>query len=159
MKSPKQFFQIISYLQYPLIVVALFYAIQPYFSGWSTIFDDPTQYLQSINKMFIFMGLSISFSTLQDTTKTQNKISKKVWEDPKKSKIFLLMLSFSILIILSFGLCSYVFTTNNKLQEVSFGAIVLGIGMMGMLKSAIEMADYHQKKDYLQNNTAGLTTK
>ena len=31
-------------------------------------------------------------------------------------------------------------------KEVSFGAIVLGIGMVGMLKSAIEMADYHGKR-------------
>ncbi len=144
--NPKKFFHTISYLQYPLMLVALYFVIQPYLGGIDSAFDDFGKVLQGINKTFIFMGLGISFSTLQDTTKTQNEFSRKVWEDPKKSRRFLIMLSISILIILSFGVFAYFSSSDSAIKEVSFGAIVLGIGMVGMLKSAIEMADYHGKR-------------
>lgn len=153
MKTPQPFFQIISYLQYPLMIIALYFVIQPYLGGFEAAFEDSAKMLESLNKMFIFMGLSISFSTLQDTTKTQNEISRKVWENPRKSRFFLSMLSITILFVLVFGVYMYLSTSESALREVSFGAIVLGIGMMGMLKSAKEMADYHQNKRIVQ---AGL---
>jgi len=143
--TPKKFFQLISYLQYPLMMVALFFVIQPYLRGFDVAFEDFKKVLQGINKTFIFMGLGISFSTLQDTTKTQNEFSRKIWEDPKKSRRFLTLFSVSILVILSFGIFAYFSSSESAIKEVSFGAIVLGIGMVGMLKSAIEMADYHGK--------------
>lgn len=143
--TPKKFFHAVSYLQYPLMLVALFFVIQPYLGGFDAAFEDFNLVLRGINKTFIFMGLGISFSTLQDTTKTQNEFSRKIWEDRKKSRRFLTMMSVSILIILSFGVFAYFSSSDSAIKEVSFGAIVLGIGMVGMLKSAIEMADYHGK--------------
>jgi len=143
--TPKKFFHLISYLQYPLMMVALFFVIQPYLRGFDAAFEDFNKVLQGINKTFIFMGLGISFSTLQDTTKTQNEFSRKIWEDPKKSRRFLTLFSVSILVILSFGIFAYFSSSESAIKEVSFGAIVLGIGMVGMLKSAIVMADYHGK--------------
>jgi len=143
--TPKKFFHAISYLQYPLMMISLFFVIQPYLGGIDAAMNDFQKVLQGINKTFIFMGLGISFSTLQDTTKTQNEFSRKVWEDPKKSRRFLTMFSISILVILTFGIYAYFSSADSAIKEVSFGAIVLGIGMMGMLKSAIEMANYHGK--------------
>jgi hypothetical protein len=32
------------------------------------------------------------------------------------------------------------------LREVSFGMMMLALGMIGMLKSAVEMAEFHLKK-------------
>ncbi|RUT67572.1 hypothetical protein D0817_25745, partial [Flavobacterium cupreum] len=70
MVNVKRLFQVISYLQYPLLVVALGYMVYPYFAGFDTFWA-------SINNALIFVGMAISFSTLQDTTKTQNNFSKK----------------------------------------------------------------------------------
>lgn len=144
--APKQFFHAVSYLQYPLMLIALFFVIQPYLGGIEAAFEDFNIVLRGINKTFIFMGLGISFSTLQDTTKTQNEFSRKIWENPKKSRRFLTVFSISILVILIFGIYAYFSSADSAIKEVSFGAIVLGIGMVGMLKSAIEMADYHGKR-------------
>ena len=71
----QQFFQYISYLQYPFMLVAVFLAFQPYFGGFENLTSDGI--LAGVNNMLIFMGLSVSFSTLQDTTKTQNELSPK----------------------------------------------------------------------------------
>jgi uncharacterized BrkB/YihY/UPF0761 family membrane protein len=144
--TPKKFFHAVSYLQYPFMLLSLFFVIQPYLGGFEAAFEDFNIVLKGINKTFIFMGLGISFSTLQDTTKTQNEFSRKVWEDPKKSRRFLALFSISILVILTFGIFAYFSSSESAIKEVSFGAIVLGIGMVGMLKSAIEMADYHGKR-------------
>ena len=80
MINTRQLFHYISYLQYPLVLTGVYYAIAPYFSG----FDSALFYF---NKMLVFMGLSVSFSTLQDTRKTQNTVSRKIWQDPIKGKI------------------------------------------------------------------------
>ena len=91
------------------------------------------------------MGLGISFSTLQDTTKTQNKFSRKIWENPKKGKIAIFAISLMTLFIIVNGLIGYFNTTDSRLKELSSGIIILGIGMIGLLKSAIEMFENHRK--------------
>lgn len=138
MKNTKNFFQIISYSQYPLMLIALFYAINPYFSGFATIWND-------FNNVLIFAGLGISFSTLQDTTTTQNNFSKKIWENPKKGKITLIFMSVFCFLILFFGMFSMYVTKNEILKELAFGLIVLGIGYIGLLKTAIEVYENHRK--------------
>ena len=60
-----------------------------------------------VNNMLVFMGLAISFSTIQDTTKTQNKFSRKIWQSPAKGKMFLILISFSILVFLVLGLIGF----------------------------------------------------
>lgn len=92
------------------------------------------------------MGLAISFSTLQDTTKTQNKLSLRVYQNPKYAKYFIIYLVLLTLTFLIFGIFGLLFSKNENFQAIAFGSITLGIGMIGMLKVAIEMAEYHGKK-------------
>jgi hypothetical protein len=141
----KQVFHYISYLQYPLMAVAVYFVIQPYFVGLKEAFEDPSIFLGAINNMMIFMGLSISFSTLQDSEKTQNKFSKKIWEDPKKGKAFILFFSVFTVLVIGLGMLEYLLTRDTILEEISFGFIVLGIGFIGMIKSMIEMHEYHRR--------------
>lgn len=140
-----RFFHLLSYLQYPLILLALYYAIHPYIGGLDSSKHNFESLLGDINKMLVWMGLGISFSTLQDTTKTQNEFSRKIWEDPKKGRLMILFIISSITLILVYGIFGYFITENALLQEASFGAIVLGIGMMGLLKAALEMFENHRR--------------
>lgn len=135
----KQIFHYVSYLQYPLMLVGTYYAIYPYIYGFDTLWV-------SLNNLLVFMGLGISFSTLQDTSKTQNEFSKKVWESPKKGKRMLILLSFLTAFVLLIGIIGYFSASISVLKELSFGTIVLGIGLMGMLKAAAEMAENHRKQ-------------
>ena len=116
----------------------------PTLGGFDVIANNFELILTDFNKMLVWMGLSISFPTLQDTTKTQNEFSRKVWEDPRKGKRMLILLIVSIILILTFGIFGYFFADNSMIQEVSFGSIVLGIGLMGMLKAAAEMFENHR---------------
>lgn len=50
------------------------------------------------------------------------------------------------LFCLLFGLYGFLFSTNEKLNQISVGLVVLGIGILGMLKMAIEMAAYHSQQ-------------
>lgn len=138
MKDPKKIFQVVSYLQYPLMLSGLYFVLKPYFNDFENIFKD-------FNSAFIFMGLGISFSTLQDTTKTQNNFSKRIWENPKKGKQMITFMAIMAFSIIAFGIFGYFISKNGKLQELSFGFIVLGIGFVGMLKTAIEMFENHRK--------------
>lgn len=148
----KKIFHIISYLQYPFLLIAIYFYI--YFL--ISINQENINWID-LNKTLLFFGVSISFSTLQDTTKTQNKVSKKIWESPTKGKIFILILSILTILLITVGIKNYMTTTNNLFKEISFGLIVLGIGLLGLLKTAIEMFENHRldkNKDKTTSNNA-----
>jgi len=140
----KQFFQLVSYIQYPLMAVALFFAFKPYFSGLDAIRENPTIYFENMNKMLMFLGLGVSFSSLQDTTKTQNKLSLKIYEDPKKGKIFLLSIVIMITFLLGSGLLLFFSFEDSAINQLSTGMIILGLGMFGFLKAGAEMFENHR---------------
>lgn len=141
----KQIFHYISYLQYPLMIIALYYAFKPYFTGLEEAFRDMETVLAAINNMMVFMGLGVSFSTLQDTEKTQNKVSRKIWEDPQKGKIFIGIFAAVTAFVIITGLVEFIAARGTMFEEVSFGMIVLGLGFLGMLKAMVEMHENHRK--------------
>ncbi|MFT4834300.1 MAG: hypothetical protein ACJA2C_000855 [Marinoscillum sp.] len=127
------------------MLVGLYFAFEPYLQGIDRLIESPELLFQSINSALIFMGLGISFSSLQDTTKTQNEFSKKVWESPRKGKIMISLMSLMILFLLIFGLTGYYSVEKGILKDLSLGFIVLGLGMFGFLKAAFEMFENHRK--------------
>jgi hypothetical protein len=137
MSNIKNLFHAISYAQYPLMLIALFYSFVPYFSGFDVFW-------QSINQALIFAGLGISFSTLQDTAKTQNKVSKKIWESPKAGKRALMVIFVTALGFLVFGVYGFFVAKSGIVKEVSFGTLMFGISYIGLLKTAIEMFENHR---------------
>src|SRR5690606_12653270 len=96
MRKPKIIFHYVSYLQYPLLLVAFYYSFKPFMNNFEINWND-------YNNVLIFAGLGISFSTLQDTKKTQNKFSKKVWENPKHGKTALIVISIVTFFFLVLG--------------------------------------------------------
>ncbi len=54
--------------------------------------------------------------------------------------------TFFIILIRIYGV--YI-SDNNILKELSFGTVVLDIGMVGLLKTAIEMFENHRKNKIL----------
>ncbi len=124
-------FHYISYLQYPFMFIGLFFALSPYFQGIEHLKDNPDLMFNNLNSTLIFMGLGVGFSSLQDTTKTQNKFSKKIWENPRKGKIMISLIASMIFLLLMFGLIGYFVTEKGILNDLSIGIIVFGLGMFG----------------------------
>lgn len=94
--------------------------------------------------MLIFGGLGISLSTLQDTTKTQNKLSLQVWQNPKKGKLMLTLIGIMALFLILIGLFGMYSSTSEIIQQLAIGTIVTGIGLIGLLKVAMEMFENHR---------------
>jgi len=140
----KSFFHVISYLQYPLMMIAMYFAFKPYFLDADLIKEDPNLIFQSLNSVLIFMGLAVSFSSLQDTTKTQNDLSKKIWQDPVKGKITIVIMCCMILSILVYGLIGFFISEDGVIKDLASGAIILALGMFGLLKAAVEMFENHR---------------
>ena len=137
MDKVKQWFHAISYLQYPLMAIGLGYMFYPYIAD----FD---KFWPSVNSTLVFFGLAISFSTLQDTSKTQNNFSKKIWENPRKGMIVLGMIAGTTFLFLALGMVGFLMTRPGIIKEVSFGTLMLGLGYVGLLKSAVEMHENHR---------------
>ncbi len=143
MKRVKHTFHLISYLQYPLMALGLLYLVKANYILYTA--KDIQSYLVALNTCLIFMGLGISFSTFQDTTKTQNNFSKKMWESKRKGGIALIAFSIFTLLLLIFGFIGYFSSGNEGLQNVSVGFIILAIGFVGLIKTAVEMYENHRK--------------
>ncbi|MBK7634368.1 MAG: hypothetical protein IPJ13_08820 [Saprospiraceae bacterium] len=138
MKDFTLYFHRASYLQYPLMLVAVGYCYKPLISGFETMWAD-------YNYALIFMGLSISFSTLRDTTKTQNKMSKRVFENPVWAKRFLFYLLVLVIVFLCAGMYGLFASASEIINSLSYGLLSLGVGLIGLLKAAGEMAKFHFK--------------
>jgi hypothetical protein len=145
MNDPKRLFHLASYLQYPCMLLGLFYCYKPVIRDFHGVIANLDVYLVEVNKALVFLGLGVSLSTLQDTTKVQNKFSQWVYDRQRGTNIFLGVLTSQALLFLITGLLGQ-FGSNKYLQELSFGLISLGVGFIGILKAAIEMADYQRKK-------------
>jgi len=129
----------LSYLQYPLIAVSMVY--YSFFMISMIKIEINWVYL---NNTLLFYGIAISLSSLQDTTKTQNNFSKKIWQNPKKGKIALIIMALTALFLIISGMTAYLLYDDTALKDVSIGLIVLGIGLIGLLKSANEMYENHR---------------
>ena len=139
MKSPRQIFHYISYLQYPLIVVSLVLYI-PFIISLGK--QQPNWGI--LNYVLTIFGVAVSFSTLQDTTKVQNKFSKNIWQSPKKGKVFLILLASIAFLFITVGLALLYTGKTEGPGSIAVGLLVLGIGLIGMLKSAVEMFEHQQ---------------
>lgn len=137
--SPGRFFHLISYLQYPILVCA-FYFYLPFIQALLRQELD----FESLDYFLIMLGVSLSFSTLQDTTKTQNKLSRKVWENPKIGKIFLIVVSISTFSMIFSGLLLMILPIESALKDVAVGITILGVGFLGILKAGVEMFENHR---------------
>lgn len=100
--------------------------------------------IQFINKALVYLGLGIGFSSLQDTPKTQNNFSLKIWQNRKKGRITLILMTLFTFTLIVFGLIGMYSDENHKLYEVYKGFLMLGIGMIEFLKAAIEMRENHR---------------
>ena len=142
-------FHWISYLQYPMMAASIYY----YYIFIKDINNGIN--IDAINQILTLFGIALSFSTLQDTTKTQNKLSLRIWQNPKLgSRVLLAMVVFAF-ILFGAGLAGMFKSTNDAHKQLSIGLIVFGIGWMGLIKAAKEMFENHRlDKNPLPKTTA-----
>lgn len=141
MPGARQFFHYISYLQYPLVAASFIFYV-PFMQTLAS--GEPN--LELLDNFLIVIGVGLSFSTMQDTTRTQNKLSKKVWESPRMGKVFLVFLSVITFFLIVTGLILLLAPGdfNSTLQEIAVGILMLGVGLLGLLQAAIEMFENHR---------------
>ncbi len=137
--NPKKVFHAISYLQYPLMLSALIY----YVPFTISLFNKSPDW-SLLNNVLILFGIGMSFSTLQDTTTTQNKFSKKIWQHPTKGKVMITVIAFMSFALIVIGMLALFLFNVDQTESVAVGITVLGIGMLGILKAALEMFENHR---------------
>lgn len=140
----RDIFQWLSYLQYPAMLAAITYTVKSAWAvsavgsaGWPPVFDDG-------NYVLLYAGIGIGLSSLQDPTRTQNEVSRRVWQDPRKGRWMLLLLSFYTLASMAAGLAGAYLADTTAVNQVSLGLVAFGLGMVGLLKTAIEMREHHR---------------
>lgn len=139
MPNARQVFHWLSYLQYPMIAASFIFYV-PFIMSMTSGEPD----LELLDKFLIMLGVSLSFSTMQDTTKTQNKLSKRVWESPRAGKLFLSVLGVFTLFLIVMGLVLLLFPVTSVFGEIAVGILLLGLGLLGLMQSAIEMYENHR---------------
>ncbi len=133
----RQFFQWLSYLQYPALLVAFGYAARPLFNGMGGMLD-------AYNSALLYAGVGVGMASLQDPSRTQNQISKKVWQDPRKGRWMLWLITAQALLPIVLGLVGAALAPSTALSQLALGLVAFGLGMIGLLKTAIEMREHHR---------------
>ena len=142
--SIRDVFQWVSYLQYPAMLAAIAYTAKSAWTashmgpaGWSPVFDD-------WNYVLLYAGISVGLSSLQDSTRTQNDVSRRVWQDPRKGRWMLMLLSAYAMGAMVVGLMGAYMAESTVVNQLSLGLMAFGLGMVGLLKTAIEMREHHR---------------
>jgi hypothetical protein len=142
--SARDVFQAVSYLQYPMMLVALGYAIKSVIAmasvgdaGWASAYAD-------WNYILLYAGIGIGLSSLQDPRKTQNELSRKVWQDPVKGRWMLGLLAVYAFGAMAAGLAGAYLADTTIVSQLSLGLLAFGLGMLGLLKMAIQMREHHR---------------
>lgn len=145
MKNIKKIFHRLSYLQYPLLLAAFYFLIKPLFKGFDYLSANPEYLFNTYSNALILFGVTLSFSALQDPSRTSLRFEKKIWENPKKAKLFLSVTLITTLIFFTAGLLGF-WMSGSSQKEFALGSIVLGIGLLGYLKFQIELFETHKGK-------------
>ncbi|MBH9576961.1 hypothetical protein [Inhella proteolytica] len=140
----RQVFQWLSYAQYPALLVTTVYMVQAVIAltafrtaGWGPVFD-------LLNLVLLYGGVAIGLSSLQDPSKTQNKISRRVWMDPAKGRVLLWVLALEAFVPIALGLVGASLAKDTVVSQLALGLVAFGLGMIGLLKTAIEMREHHR---------------
>ena len=151
----RDFFQGLSYLQYPLLLVALAYSAKSGWSlssiqvnGWAPVYDD-------WNYVLLYAGVGIGLSSLQDPSRTQNQVSRRVWQDPRKGRWMLALLGTYALGAMVIGLVGAYMAASTVVNQLSLGLVAFGLGMVGLLKTAIEMREHHRLDKQPESSSQG----
>jgi hypothetical protein len=89
-------------------------------------------------------GIGIGLSSLQDPRKTQNELSRKVWQDPVKGRWMLGLLTAYAFGAMAAGLAGAYLADTTVVGQLSLGLLAFGLGMLGLLKMAIQMREHHR---------------
>ena len=142
--AARDVFQWLSYLQYPAMLVALGYVFKSGMAlaatretGWAAVYDD-------WNYALLYAGVGIGLSSLQDPARTQNELSRKVWRDPRRGRWMLILLAAYALGAMLVGLIGAYRADDTLVNQLSLGLVAFGLGMVGLLKTAIEMREHHR---------------
>jgi hypothetical protein len=96
-----------------------------------------------LNSSLVLFGIAISFASLQDTSKTSLPFEKHIWNNPKRGRLMIITIGFLVFATFALGVFGYFLHFNTIIKEVSLGLVVLGIGFIGMLKTAVEVFENH----------------
>ncbi len=124
-------FYYISYLQFPFLVLGVFFTFRPNIVADADV-------LQDVNLSLIFMGIALSFNSLAGIDNL-DKFSKTIFAKPKAAKIWIIYLLLITAFLLIVGIYLLVIAQTGELRELATGITVLGIGAMGLLKKSIEI--------------------
>lgn len=144
MKKVFNVFHYISLVKYPIMIYGLYYMNR-------YLFVENPDIISDYNTGFILMGIGIGLDSLKDYDKL-TWLDKKVYHNPKRASIYLVIVALSILTIILVGLYFYLSTEETAFKELSIGFIVLGIGSIGVLKAGMQAT-----KDYMNAKTQGVS--
>lgn len=138
-------FQVVSYLQYPALLAALGHTVASVVaasgaatSGWAPVFAQ-------WNYALLYMGIGIGVSSLQDPTRTQNAVSLRVWQDPRKGRWMLILLAGYAVVAMLGGLAGAYMAADTAVNQLSLGLVAVGLGLLGLLKTAMAMREHHRR--------------
>lgn len=145
MKNLKQFLHTLSYIQYPLLLIGLYLIVKPILKGFDYLSANPEYLFGTYSNALIFIGLTLSFAALQDSSRTSLKYEKRIWSNPKRAKTTILFTLISMFVFLIAGLLGFIVKTS-LFREFSYGSIILAIGLLGYLKLQLEIFENQKER-------------
>ena len=132
MRALVRFFHWMSFLQFPLILVAAWYFVRP-------VWDRAVSPVASVSGGLLWIGLALGFGSLAEVT-PQIKLAEAARKRPSIFTFWLVMLFISVLMVFILSIYGLVARSGQE-RELWFSLLVLGIGMLGMLRMCLNLVE------------------
>lgn len=135
-------FHYVSFLQYPFLLVALYYCYEPLIKGIKTFSKESL--IGNYNLALLCLGVAFSFTSLADTSK-RTKLTDLIYKKEKRTKNWLIYVCSLIILIFSLAIICQFFINDDLFKNLSIGLFVFGLGMLSILKMNLEIIKTYQK--------------
>lgn len=137
MKVLVRLFHWLSFLQFPLMLAAGYAFLRP-------LWDRGISPVESVSGGLLWIGLALSFASLAEVT-AQSKLAETARNKPRVFSFWLIMLFVSVLLIFILAIYGLLARAGQE-RELWFSLLVLGIGMLGILRMCLSLVEISSKK-------------
>ena len=130
MKQSIRFFHWLSFLQFPMLIIAAYNFLSPF---W----QEDTAPLDSVTNALLWIGLAMSFSALADVPENSNW-RRKLRDNSRMMKLWLFLMGFMILLIFVVAAVGLVYG-HQETRNLWISLLVVGIGMLGLMRMSLDI--------------------
>lgn len=138
-----KYFHFLSYLQYPFMLIAMYFLSKMVLSIFGEI--DVVKAIENLNSCLLYLGIGLCFIALENIEKSP-KFERKIFEKEKLAKAWLILLFFSFIGLIIIAILMRFYPPSPLFKDLPTSLFVLALGFLSYIKMNIDIIKIYTTK-------------